>query len=224
MGQTPHDKLAHRETLGQGRIQDTLRALALRHGIWIVGGTIPLVVPAVPNKVYAACMVFNAQGDRVAEYNKIHLFDVDLPLHQEYHRESETIAPGSQITVVATPVGKLGLAICYDLRFPELFRSLQAAGAEIIALPAAFTVPTGLAHWEILLRARAIENQVYLLAAAQTGTHPNLRKTYGHSMLVDPWGKIVTQLAEETGVLTGDIDLHYLQKLRMEFPVLQHRK
>ena len=159
----------------------------------------------------------------VARYNKIHLFDV-LIRNEEEHHESQKITPGHEIIVVPTPFGKLGLTVCYDIRFPELFRALQEKGAEIIALPSAFTVPTGKAHWEVLIRARAIENQVYMLASAQCGTHNQQRKTFGHSMIVDPWGKIIAALENDPGVITAQIDLTYLQQLRHDFPVLKHRK
>jgi len=220
----PMDKVKYKEAFGHGPIQDFLKNEAAHHGIWIVGGTIPLAAPMNQEKVYAACLVYNDRGDCVGRYDKIHLFDVKLRESQENHNESKTIAPGNEVIVIDTPFGKLGLAVCYDLRFPELFRLMQTSGAEIIALPAAFTQVTGLAHWDILIRARAIENQVYMLAAAQTGEHPDHRKTYGHSMIVNPWGEVKASLPLGIGALSADIDLNFLHQLRGDFPVLQHRK
>ncbi len=224
MGLNPMDKVNVAEEFGEGRIQDFLRDTAKKNHIWLVGGTIPLKDPDNPKKIFAACLVYNDQGILVARYDKIHLFDVDLRKHQERHRESDTITPGNQIMTLDTPYGKLGLAICYDLRFPELFRKIQSSGAEIVALPAAFTYITGLAHWDILIRARAIENQVYMIASAQTGLHTNQRKTYGHSMIVDPWGEVKGSMSEEVGVICGEVDLKFLHQLRGDFPVLQHQR
>lgn len=217
-------KLKHKETFGAGTIQGFLKKQAMNYGVWIVGGTIPLEILNHADKVYAACLVFDDHGECVAQYNKIHLFDVAVPKTSEKHFESKTIFPGHDIVVIDTPLGKLGLAVCYDVRFPELFRAMQAKGAEIIALPSAFTVPTGLAHWDVLVRARAIENQIYMLAAAQTGIHPNQRKTYGHSMIVNPWGEVTVCLPDNEGQVTTDVDLSFLHQLRQDFPVLQHRR
>lgn len=217
------DIIKNRESFGSGPIQDFLSRTAKKYKIWIIGGTIPLTDTANQNKAYSACLVYNDQGEVIARYNKIHLFDVLIRGCEEHH-ESYTISPGHEIIVVNTPFGKLGLAICYDVRFPELFRAMQVAGAEIIILPAAFTVPTGSAHWDALIRARAIENQVYIFAAAQCGTHNPYRNTYGHSMIVDPWGKIIAELGAEPGIANAEIDLNYLYELRNDFPVLRHRK
>ncbi len=221
---SPQNKINHKEVFGYGTVQDFLSHEAKQKSVWIVGGTIPLAVADHNNKVYAATLVFNASGECVARYNKIHLFDVTLPNEEEVHQESQIIYPGQDIIVFDSPLGKCGLAICYDLRFPEFFRAMQEKGAEFIALPSAFTVPTGAAHWEVLIRARAIENQVYMIAAAQTGIHANQRRTYGHSMIVNPWGDVSAALAKETGIVCSDIDLEFLHQLRRKFPVLTHRK
>ena len=183
-----------------------------------------IAVPHNRDKVYAACLVFDDKGQCVARYHKIHLFDVELPSHNERYDESKNIEPGDDIVVIETPLGKLGLAVCYDLRFPELFRMMQTKGVEIIALPAAFTLITGLVHWDVLVRARAIENQAYVIAAAQTGLHSNNRKTYGHSMIVNPWGEVKVVLKEGVDEVAADIDLHFLHQLRKDFPVLKHRR
>lgn len=224
MGLDPMDKIKYREELGQGQIQDFLREQAMTQHIWLVGGTIPVTVPDNPHKVYAASLVYDEQGNVIAQYNKIHLFDVEIPGNKEVHSESKTILAGNDIIVAESPFGKLGIAVCYDVRFPELFRSMQMLGAEVFILPAAFTYATGSAHWDILVRARAIENQAYLIAAAQVGVHANQRKTFGHSMIVNPWGKVLASLSDQVGVVAADIDLSYLNQLRGDFPVLKHRK
>jgi len=222
MGMDRVDKVKQKEKLGSGPVQDFLHEQARKHQIWIVGGTMPIEVPHEQDRVYAACLLYNDQGERVACYNKIHLFDVSI--QEEIYSESQSIYPGNEVVVVATPFGKLGFAVCYDVRFPELFRQMTEKGAEIIVLPSAFTYATGAAHWDVLVRARAIENQVYFLAACQTGTHTNGRKTYGHSMIVNPWGELQVCLASGLGVIVGEIDLNYLHKLRKEFPVLSHQR
>lgn len=216
------NKIAVKEMFGVGTIQDFLAAQAKRHRLILIGGTIPLVSKA-DDRVHATCLIYNPMGEIIGRYDKIHLFDVNI-LDQESHHESATIMAGEKPLVLDTVVGKLGLAVCYDIRFPELFRWLFNHGAEILAVPAAFTVPTGEAHWEVLLRARAIESFSYVIAAAQTGTHPNNRKTYGHSMIIDPWGKILAQLNEEVGVISANIDLHYLTEIRKKIPVMEHQR
>jgi predicted amidohydrolase len=223
MGLDQLDKIKYREVLGQGPIQDFLRDQAATHKVWLVGGTMP-VATTDENKVRAACLVYDDRGERVAHYDKIHLFDVSLSGKQEVYSESRTTEPGNDVVVVQTPFGKLGLAVCYDLRFPEMFRLMHQQGVEIIALPAAFTYTTGAAHWEILVRARAIENFVYIVAAGQTGTHSNTRKTFGHSMVVNPWGEIKSFLAQGSGVVVAEIHLDFLHQLRSEFPALTHRR
>jgi len=203
-------------------MQTFLSEQARKHQIWIVGGTIPIWYDD-PNKIIAACILYNAQGEVVARYEKIHLFDVELG-NDESYKESETIASGSKVVVADTPFGKLGLAICYDLRFPELFRHLIDKGAEIIAIPSAFTATTGRAHWEVLVRARAIENLCYVIAADQGGYHLSGRNTFGDSMIVDPWGNVLNRLSQGAGVVVADIDIERMKKTRRTFPCLQHRK
>lgn len=225
MGRKESDKVEAGEPLGEGPIQAFLGHCARELRMWIVGGTIPLRVTGESGRVAAASLVFDEQGRCVTRYDKIHLFDVDIPDREERYRESATIAPGQQPIVIPTPVGRLGLAVCYDIRFPELFRVLQAQGAEILSLPSAFTAPTGRAHWELLLRARAVENLCYVLAPAQSGTHPNGRETYGDSMIVDPWGHVLDRVAEPgPGLAVADIDRTLQQDLRTRFPALSHRR
>jgi nitrilase len=223
MGKNELDKLQIQEKFGHGLIQDFLAQQAKQLGIWIIGGTIP-IASQDPNKVYAACLVYNDQGQCVARYDKIHLFDVTVTPNTEIYRESNAITPGEKIVVVDTPVGRVGLAVCYDIRFPELFREMLKQDVEIIALPTAFTLKTGQAHWEVLTRARAIENQCYLIAACQTGTHENGRQTYGHSLIIDPWGKILNCLPDTIGTVTADINLLKLQEIRQTFPTIKHIK
>ncbi|MDD2814998.1 MAG: carbon-nitrogen hydrolase family protein [Thiotrichaceae bacterium] len=222
MGIHETDKVALREAFGTGKIQQFLAQQALKHKFWLVGGTIPLLADS-PDKVRAACLVFNPNGQCMARYDKMHLFDVNTTPSESYF-ESGTVEAGKQLVTVATPFGKLGLAICYDLRFPELFRQLVEQGVEIFCLPSAFTALTGRAHWEVLVRARAIENLSFMIASNQGGYHVNGRETHGNSMIVDPWGSILTQLRRGTGVICSDIDMEALRALRHSFPVLQHRK
>ncbi|OOZ36398.1 carbon-nitrogen hydrolase family protein [Solemya velesiana gill symbiont] len=223
MDKQERDLCALRESDDDGPLQDFLSQLAKRHGIWLVGGSIPLEAHD-NSKVRAACLVFNDQGERVARYDKIHLFDVNLVEANEQYVESETIEPGHDPVVIDSPFGKLGIAICYDLRFPELFRSLLAKGMEIICMPASFTAITGKAHWETLIRARAIENLSYVIAAAQGGFHINGRETHGHSMIVDPWGTVLAQVPRGSGSVSCAVDLSYLQSTRRNFPTLDHRR
>ena len=224
MGRKETDKLAVAEQEGSGPIQDCLSECARELEMWVIGGTLPLAVPDQPDKVAAASLVFDATGKQVARYDKIHLFDVDLPQREERYRESATIARGAAPRVVSTPLGELGMAVCYDVRFPELFRELQGRGAQLLSVPSAFTVPTGRAHWDVLLRARAIENLCYLLAPAQSGKHENGRETWGHSAIIDPWGEILACVTEEgPGVAVAEIDLMHQQQLRQRFPALSHR-
>ncbi|GAB4507531.1 MAG: carbon-nitrogen hydrolase family protein [Sulfuricaulis sp.] len=216
------DRLAAVEKDGSGPIQSFLSAQARNHRLWIVGGTIPLVAKD-SSKVRAACLVFDARGERVARYDKIHLFDVELENGEKYH-ESNSFEPGDDIVVADTPYGKLGLAVCYDLRFPELFRRLLEQGAEIFAVPSAFTAHTGRAHWEVLVRARAIENLVYVIAAAQGGRHANGRETYGDSMIVNPWGEILARLPHGAGHVIAECDRARLQEVRKNLPSIRHRR
>lgn len=223
MGEHAKDACALREADGEGPLQDYLSQTARRHGVWLVGGTIPLAAQS-NDKVRAACLVFNDQGERVARYDKMHLFDVNLVEAQERYSESEVIEPGGETLAVDSPFGKLGIAICYDLRFPEMFRQLLDKGMQIICLPASFTAITGKAHWETLVRARAIENLSYVVAAAQGGFHINGRETHGHSMIVDPWGTILAQAPGGTGFICRPLDLDYQATTRRNFPTIDHRK
>jgi predicted amidohydrolase len=225
MGRKEADKLAIAETLGEGPIQAFLSRCARELEMWIIGGTMPIRSETRPGKVAAASLVFDDSGRFVARYDKIHLFDVNLPDREERYRESATIDAGNKPVVVATPLGRIGLAVCYDVRFPELFRHLQAQGAQILCLPAAFTAATGRAHWETLIRARAIENLSYVIAPAQSGVHENGRETWGDSMIVDPWGHVLDRVSEVgAGVAVAEIDLTLQQQVRERFPALSHRR
>jgi len=223
MGMQETDKVAVREPEGRGPIQSFLAEQARRHGVWLVGGTIPLEA-SVPGKVRAACLVYDSSGERVARYDKMHLFDVRITESAESYTESQTIEPGDRLVVLDTPFGRLGLAVCYDLRFPELFRGLFARGMEILALPAAFTAITGRAHWEVLVRARAIENFCYVVASAQGGYHFNGRETHGDSMIVEPWGGVLDRLPRGSGVVLGEVNLGRVRDIRRNFPVAEHRR
>jgi predicted amidohydrolase len=223
MGVDEVTKISHQESYGSGLIQDFLAEQAYENRIWIVGGTIPIATKD-KKRIRAACIVYNDAGRAVARYDKMHLFDVAVVKGSEEYRESLSTEPGEDLIVVETPIGKLGLAVCYDLRFPELFRKLLHRGAEIIAVPSAFTVKTGQAHWEILTRSRAIENLCYAIYACQTGEHVTGRLTYGHSMIVDPWGKILHQIEDGIGFITAEIDLKFLYALREDFPAILHRR
>jgi len=222
MGAREADRLAVAEPPGEGPIQDALAELAQRLSLWIVAGTLP-VRGRTPRKVAPASIVFDANGAQAARYDKIHLFDVDIPEKKESYRESATFEPGKEPIVVKTPVGVLGLSVCYDMRFPELYRALSAQGAQLLAMPAAFTVPTGQAHWEVLLRARAVENLCYVLAAAQWGMHANGRETYGDAMIVDYWGRILARRPSGAGVVLAEIDPATQAAVREGFPALKHR-
>jgi len=223
MGMTETDKVKIAEEFGSGLLQDFLKAQALKNNIWLVGGTIPLSSPE-SGKVFAACLLYNPQGELVARYDKIHLFDVTIEANAESYTESETIAPGNDVVVVDTPFGRLGLAVCYDLRFPELFRAMVEQGMEICALPSAFTSLTGKAHWESLLRARSIENLSFMIAADQGGYHVGGRETHGDSMIIDPWGVILNRLPHGAGVVVANIDLVKLEHTRKMFPTLEHKR
>ena len=219
MGKGELDKLGIAETFGEALIQDSLANMAKKYQLWIVAGTVFLKTES--NRVRAASLVFDDQGHCVARYDKIHLFDVRVS-EAEAHQESATIEPGNTITLVDTPVGCLGLSVCYDLRFPELYRQMVQQGAELFAIPAAFTATTGLAHWEVLLRARAIENLCYVLAPNQGGTHENGRQTYGHSMIIGPWGNVLGQADVGEALIVSEIDLSKLYDLRKQFPCNDH--
>ncbi len=218
MGHADTDKLALREAVGQGPIQDFLRAQARQHGIWLVGGTLPLD-SGQADRIYNTSLVYGPDGSQLARYDKIHLFGFSGAT--EAYDESRTIRAGSAPQSFDAPCGRVGLSICYDLRFPELYRAFVPA--TLMVVPSAFTYTTGAAHWEVLLRARAIENQCYILAAAQGGRHENGRRTWGHSMLIDPWGAIVDCLPEGPGIVVGDVERERLAEVRAALPALQHR-
>jgi nitrilase len=215
-------RFALRETEDAGPVQDFLADQAQRHRIWLVGGTLPLACDD-PTRVRGACLVYDDQGRRRARYDKIHLFDVTLSGGEDY-RESRYFEPGDQVVVCDTPFGRLGLAVCYDLRFPELFREMLRQDAQIIAVPSAFTETTGAAHWEVLVRARAIENQCFMIAANQQGRHDNGRRTFGHSMVVDPWGEVLGLCADGSGIVLAEMDLQRLQQVRALLPSVHHRR
>ncbi len=219
MGLHDNDKLGLAEQIDTGPIQAFMSQAALEHQVWLIGGTLPMAA-SVADKVLNTMMVYNPAGERVKRYDKIHLFS--FTKGAESYDEARTIVQGTEVTTFDAPFGKVGLSVCYDLRFPELYRAM--GDCTLIVVPAAFTYTTGKAHWEILLRARAIENQCYVLAAAQGGRHQNGRTTWGHSMLIDPWGEIKTVLAEGEGLVIGDIEPNYLSGIRENLPALKHRK
>lgn len=218
IGAAERDKLALREKDGEGPIQSFLARVAAQFKVWLVGGTLPLE-GAQPAKVRNACLVFDDAGRRVARYDKIHLFD--FTGKDERYRESGTIEPGDAPLAIDSPFGRLALSVCYDVRFPELYR--QLAPMDLITVPSAFTATTGAAHWEVLMRARAIENLAWVIAPAQGGRHSTGRVTHGHTMVVDPWGQVVAQVADGPGVAMAEIDPSYEQSLRERLPALAHR-
>ena len=217
------DKVQVAEVDGEGPVQSFLSKTARDLKMWILGGTI-VIRGDGDGRVTNSSLLIDAAGKRVARYDKIHLFDVTIPGRDEQYRESTHVAAGREPVIADTPVGRLGLSVCYDMRFPELYRDLVAQGAEWLAMPAAFTVPTGRAHWETLLRARAIENLCYVVAPAQSGTHSSGRETYGDSLIVDYWGQVLSRLAKGTGVITADIDLAKEAETRARFPALDNRQ
>jgi predicted amidohydrolase len=217
------DKLQVAEPDGKGPVQAFLRDTARQLKLWILGGTTVLKGDS-SSRVANASLLIDADGERVARYDKIHLFDVSIPGRNERYLESNHVTPGRKVVIADTPVGKLGMSVCYDMRFPELYRELVAQGAEWLAMPAAFTVPTGRAHWEPLLRARAIENLCYVVAPAQSGTHTSGRETYGDTLIVDYWGQVVSRLAKGSGVITAEFDLAKQAETRARFPALENRQ
>lgn len=219
MGMHENDKIAHAEALDSGPIQTVMAELARQHHIWLIGGTLPLIAPEA-GKVLNTMLVYDPNGKRATRYDKIHLFS--FTKGDESYDEARTIVPGDQVQTFDAPFGKVGLSVCYDLRFPELYRAMGEC--KLIVVPAAFTYTTGKSHWETLLRARAIENQCYVLAAAQGGRHRNGRRTWGHSMLIDPWGEIKAVLDEGEGIVIGAIEPHILEGVRESLPALEHRK
>lgn len=217
----------------EGPIQGFLATLARRHQLILVAGTIPLISRPpgstadrliADGRVRASCLVYDSQGDQIARYDKIHLFDVMVNDQQSQYSESRSYEAGDQIVSVDTTVGHLGLSVCYDMRFPELYRQLFLRGAEIVTVPAAFTKVTGEAHWETILRARAIENQCYIVAAGQGGRHSETRETWGHSMIIDPWGKVLSLVESGEGMAIAEVDLDYLQEIRQRMPIKDHLK
>lgn len=218
MGQHDIDKVKIKETPGDGSIQSFLASIAKQYGVWVIGGTVPLSSHN-PDKIRNSCLVFDDKGQQVARYDKIHLFGLDLGT--EHYHEAKTIEPGDEIIVIDSPFGKIGLSICYDLRFPELYRAMGEVN--VIVVPAAFTETTGKAHWETLLRARAIENMSYVIASGQGGYHLSGRETHGNSMIIDPWGVILDKLPKGSGVVLATINLDYQAKLRQSLPALQHQ-
>ncbi len=218
MGLRDKDIVASREGEGKGPIQKFLADTAKKFRIWLVGGSVPMEA-AAKTKVRNACLVYDDKGKLAARYDKIHLFGLDLG--NEHYREKDAIEPGDQVVSVDTPFGRIGLSICYDLRFPELYRALGEV--DLILIPSAFTETTGKAHWETLVRARAVENLAYVIAPAQGGYHINGRETHGHSMIVDPWGVVLDQLPRGSGVAIANINRNYQASLRKSLPALRHR-
>ncbi len=219
IGRHEADKVRVREPEGEGPIQGFLAAAARRHRVWIVGGTAPISC-ADPGRIRSACLVFDDTGRRVARYDKMHLFRFEAG--DERYDESRTLEAGESAVAVQSPFGRLALSVCYDVRFPELYRELGDFDAMFV--PSAFTVPTGAAHWETLLRARAIENQAYVIAPAQGGLHASGRRTYGHSMIVDPWGQVLAVRPEGEGVLLAEIDTGRVQEVRASLPAVANRR
>ena len=223
IGRSCSDTNALREEPGDGPLQSFLSQLASKLDVWVVGGTIPLEADDAA-KWRAACTVYDAHGRQIARYDKQHLFDVNLVESDEQFVESESIESGDRVVVIDSPVGRLGISVCYDLRFPELYRAMLDRGVEVIALPAAFTAITGRAHWETLVRARAIENLAYVIAAAQGGFHIASRQTYGHSMIVDPWGTKLAERERGNGCVVAAVDRDFQHTTRRNFPCLDHRR
>lgn len=223
VGLKDSDKLLVAEPYGEGLVQRFLSDTARKLKMWVLGGTI-VIRTNDAMRVANTSLLIDSDGRRVARYDKIHLFDVTIPGRNEQYRESNHVLPGRVPVIADTPVGKLGLSVCYDMRFPELYRELVLQGAEWLAMPAAFTVPTGRAHWETLLRARAIENLCYVVAPAQSGLHTSGRETYGDSLIVDYWGQVLSRLAKGAGVITAEIDLASQAESRARFPALDNRR
>jgi predicted amidohydrolase len=217
------DKLGVAEADGRGPIQEFLSDTARKLKLWILGGT-TVIKGDSQQRVCNTSLLIDSDGRRVARYDKIHLFDVTIPGRSESYLESTHIMPGHEVVIADTPVGRLGLSVCYDMRFPELYRDLVSRGAEWLSVPAAFTVPTGQAHWETLLRARAIENLCYVVAPAQTGTHSSGRETYGDTLIVDYWGQVLSRLPKGTGVVMAEFDLAKQSETRARFPALKNRR
>ncbi|KPA93435.1 MULTISPECIES: carbon-nitrogen hydrolase family protein [Pseudomonas] len=225
MGRRDVAAIGRAEALGEGPILPWLKQVARDLRLWIVAGTLPLPPVGQPDAKSNACsLLVDDQGETVARYDKLHLFDVDVADNRGRYRESDDYAHGSRVVVADTPVGRLGLSVCYDLRFPELYSELRLAGAELITAPSAFTAVTGAAHWDVLIRARAIETQCYLLAAAQGGVHPGPRETFGHAAIVDPWGRVLARQDQGEAVLLAERDSNEQASIRARMPVASHRR
>ncbi len=225
MGRRDLAALGRAEARGEGPILPWLKQTARALKLWIVAGTLPLPPDGQPEaKAHACSLLIDEHGERVARYDKLHLFDVDVADSRGRYRESDDYAQGSQLVVADTPVGRLGLTVCYDLRFPELYGALREAGAELISAPSAFTAVTGAAHWQVLVRARAIETQCYLLAAGQGGSHPKGRETFGHSAIIDPWGRVLVEQAQGEALLLASRDAAEQAAIRQRMPVYSHRR
>ncbi|MGV1717334.1 carbon-nitrogen hydrolase family protein [Vibrio furnissii] len=216
-----NDYHQHAEPMGNGPIQRELAQIARENGVWLLVGSMPI---ARAHGVTTTSILFNPQGEPAAHYDKLHMFDVDVADSHQRYRESETFTPGDALTVVPTPMGSLGLSICYDVRFPHLYSQLRRLGAQILMVPAAFTAVTGRAHWEVLLRARAIETQCWVVAVGQGGHHVCGRETWGHSMVISPWGDIVASLEQPAATLIADIDLHQVEQVRLTMPIMAHTR
>ncbi|MHA6492584.1 carbon-nitrogen hydrolase family protein [Pseudomonas borbori] len=225
MGRRDLAEIGRREALGEGPILPWLKQTARDLGLWIVAGTLPLPPEGQAHaKPHACSLLIDAHGERVARYDKLHLFDVDVADSHARYRESDDFAYGGQVVVADTPFGRLGLTVCYDLRFPELYSALREGGAELISVPAAFTAVTGAAHWQVLTRARAIETQCYVLAAGQGGSHPGERETFGHSAIIDPWGRVLAEQVQGEGCLHAARDAAEQLAIRQRMPVVRHRR
>ncbi|MEO6363607.1 MAG: carbon-nitrogen hydrolase family protein [Caldimonas sp.] len=223
LGRSDRDKLALAEAPGSGPIQSRLAQAARTHGIWLVGGTLPMTIAGTTERVTNTNLVFSPAGEQVARYDKMHLFRYDNG--REKYDEGRTLNPGSEVVSFAAGSWRVGLSVCYDLRFPELYRTLMQPPCDLLCVPSAFTHPTGAAHWEVLLRARAIENQCYVIAAAQGGLHENGRRTFGHSLIVDPWGEVVALRRDDgEGVVLAELDAVRIASVRAQLPALAHRR
>jgi nitrilase len=223
MPMNDEERVANAEVFGDGKVQSFLSLQSAKNKTWIVGGTVPIISDE-EGKACSSSLLYNSEGELVARYDKIHMFDVLIEANNESYNESATTVAGTEVVVVDTPFGKLGLSVCYDLRFPELYRTMIDKGMEICAIPSAFTAFTGQSHWEPLIRARAIENQCYVVASAQGGYHVNNRQTYGHSMIVNPWGNVLGSVGTGPGVVITELDRSVLETTRSKFQVLNHRK
>ncbi|MCS5709020.1 carbon-nitrogen hydrolase family protein [Candidatus Berkiella cookevillensis] len=220
---SPVEKLSLQETFEKGPLQQKIKQLAQKYKLWIVAGTLP-IKSENKERFYSSCLVFNPEGEIKARYDKIHLFDVEIEGGKETYLESAYVVPGNNIVTLKLPFAHIGLAICYDLRFPELFRAMVNHGTDIFILPSAFTIRTGEKHWETLIKARAIENLSFFLACNHVGLRKNGEGTYGHSMVIDPWGEKIDGLIQSEGMVVASLDLKSLRQLRQKFPALSHQQ